>query len=110
MRSSESLMNVEVAHVESGFPRPRYAQKRIGVGLVVEAQASNRMNCLYDLIGMDVVDTDILRIGHKDRGRMLVCSSLDRLIVRHAMLIRINGYDLEARRCRAGGITGMRKV
>ncbi len=109
---AEGLVDVEMAHVETGFPSPDDAEEGVRVGLVVEAEAPYLVHHLDELVDVRVVDADVLGVGHEDAGQVVAdfinCRGKG-LDVRNSPLIRPNRDDLEPGSHGRSRVAGMGK-
>ncbi|MBA7626631.1 hypothetical protein ES703_34085 [subsurface metagenome] len=106
--AAEGLVEVEEAHVEARLPGSGHPHDRVGVSLVVAAEAADLVDHLRPLVYPGVEYPGVLGVRDEHTRRALRHRSLQRLRVGEPGLrVRVDGDQVESSCSWAGGVAGV---
>ncbi len=100
-------MQIEVAQVKASVPGPGDPQDAVGVGLVVGAKPPRVVDDLHKLLDLGIKDARVFRVGDHQTGGPFRNGRFQRIQVGIAVLVRIQGDDLETGCLGTGSIRRM---
>ena len=111
MRCRERLVQVHVDYVESDVCRTYDTDYSVEVGAVIVAESAGLMDELCDLHDVRVEETNCVRVGQHQTGRLRTEVSLEVVDVNCTVLVRLDDDGLVARHCsrsRVCAVSGVR--